>query len=434
MVDVVQTPAREVVPDNTSTVCRTWTEWLLSDASAQCMQLNYAVAYLFLLPLDHMLRDLAWILLAACAIVRLRVTWRGYRCLACDPLIVVLGLWSLWHGISILWSPHWSWGVDEWTSYRTLLLPFLLWPIRRQADLLVAGLLAGIFLANAVQLIQYLHWFGMTPNFEGRLHGLLHPTQTGVFCLAAISWHTVGLIQFRSIRRSHLLLSCLGLCAAIAGLISTGSRGPWIGGICSLSLGLLLITWCRPCSRKSVLTVTAIILLSLAATWPWCGPLVSLRLENVRKDLQRMAARDFTTDNGRRLAFWETACKVFVRQPLLGTGAGGFSQEIDLDKVGYDRREHSHAHSTYLHELASKGAPGAFLLLASLGLCMKYCLTNSSRWFYGMGTPMVLGGWAVSGTFDTFQLSATTFGLFSFIATLALSMQLPGERQQSLMT
>ena len=81
-----------MVPDNTATVCRTWTEWLLSDDSAQCMQLNYAVAYLFLLPLDHMLRDLAWILLAACAILRLRVTWRGYKCLVCDPLIAVLGL------------------------------------------------------------------------------------------------------------------------------------------------------------------------------------------------------------------------------------------------------------------------------------------------------------------------------------------------------
>ena len=78
----------------------------------------------------------------------------------------------------------------------------------------------GVFVSNVVQLLQQLHMLGLHPGDNERLRGLLHPSLTGTYCVAAICLHLAGACAWSGWKR---WLSLAGLVAATARTIGVRS-------------------------------------------------------------------------------------------------------------------------------------------------------------------------------------------------------------------
>jgi O-antigen ligase len=383
-----------------------------------------AVTYLFLLPLATTPKDAASALLLAWTCVRLPHIWACYAPLLRDRLIWLLAVWSSWHALSLLWSPDPAAGWDGFQAFRVLVVPLVLWPVLDRAPWLVAAFLAGVFAQNLVQAGQALEILGLEPGVNQRLPGLIHPIQTGAFCVAAMCWHLAALLNRTSgPRRRTVALgaaSLIGLCAAAGGLIFSGSRGPWISAAIALPLCLLITGVRRPRARRAALVLAVIGLLGAAGAWVVGGDFVRLRVDQAITDVRAAAAGDYGSDVGHRLARWSAAWTVFVDSPIVGAGTGGYATAIE--RLGFEKPAESdhHAHSMYLQELATAGAIGALLLLAIIVLSIRRACKDPPDHPCADGTLWVLVSWLVGAQFDCYHLAGNMFALFALTVALTL--------------
>jgi O-antigen ligase len=382
-----------------------------------------AVAYLFLLPLATTPKDVAAGVLLVWALVRLPHTWSCYTALARDGLLWLLAVWAAWHGLGLLWSPEAGAGWDELQAFRVLVTPLVLWPILDRREWLVGALLAGVFAQNLVQLGQGLEIFGLGPELNDRLGGLVHPIQTGAFCAAAMCWHLGALLGRHHVGRRRNLLSVAsvtGLVAATGGLVFSGSRGPWISAAIAVPLGLVVTALRRPPARRPALVLAASGLVCLAGAWLVAGDIVSTRVEQAVAEVRAAASGDYETDVGERLTRWSAAWAVFLDKPIAGAGGGGYAHAREELGYGMAPTSDPHAHSLYLHELATAGAPGGLLLAAIIVLTFRRAARARADLPYAAGTLYALAAWLIGAQFDCYQLAGNMFGLFTFIVALTL--------------
>jgi O-antigen ligase len=126
--------------------------------------------------------------------------------------------------------------------------------------------------------------------------------------------------------------------AALAGIIVTGTRGAWIGGILTLGVGVLVIVWCRAFTRAGgqatprrraaiagALALTCAGIVGASALAVWTVPSLRARLDDGRREVRRtLHQADYTTFTGARLAMWEWALAAWRCHPIVGVGAGGY--------------------------------------------------------------------------------------------------------------
>jgi O-antigen ligase len=396
----------------------------LRDPIGHVVHTILAATYLFLLPLATSPKEVASGLLLLWTLIQLRHTWSCYTALVRDRLVWLLVAWAAWHGLCLLWSPDPAAGWDELQAFRVMVAPLALWPVLDRAPWLVGALLAGVFAQNLVQLGQGLEVLGLAARANDRLPGLIHPIQTGAFCAAAMCWH-IGALLSRPMapgRRGWFLagVSGVGLAAAAGGLVFSGSRGPWISAAIAVPLGLAVTSLRRPSARRPALALALIGLVSLVAVWLAARDFVTMRVDQAVADVQAAASGDYESDVGRRIRRWSAAWRLFVDSPVTGTGGGGYATSIE--ELGYERLAESdhHAHSFYMHELATAGSPGALLLLAIIVLTLRRAIRDLPNHLYTDGTLFALISWLIGAQFDCYQLAGTMFGLFTFIVALTL--------------
>lgn len=376
-----------------------------------------AILYVLLLPLATTPKDFAWALLLGWTVIRLPHIWPCYAALFRNRLMWLLGAWAVWHAVSILWSADRVEGLEELGACRVILTPLMLWPVLDRAPWLIGALLVGVFGQNLVQAGQGLEIFGLSPSGSQRLPGLIHPIQTGAFCVAAVCWHLSAVIRCKGWIR---WLSVAGLIVATAGLVYSGSRGPWIAAAVAVPLALVMMGIRRPWARRAVLVATIVGLLGAATTWLIADDFIRSRVNQAITNLQSAGDGKYDTDVGRRLWWWSGAWAAFADAPLTGAGAGGYRKAIE--KLGYGQLSPSdhHAHSIYLHQLATTGALGGLILLAVVGLSLRRSFLDPPDHLYADGTLFVLVSWLIGGVFDAYHLNGHMFGLFTFIVALTL--------------
>ncbi len=405
-------------------MAETWSDCRLRDPIGHYFHTGFALLYVLLLPLATAPKDIAWAALAVTTVARLPRIHRCFKAPCRDRLIWLLGAWAAWHGISILWSADPAAGLDEWGAFRVVLTPLLLWPVLDHAALLIGAFLVGVVGANLVQLTQQFHWLGQKPCYGGRLDGWLHAVHTGAMCAAALCWHLSAILKGRSWLR---WVSLIGAAAAVAGLIRSGSRGPWLAIAATLPMGLLLIGLTTRRLRRAVLIIALVGVVGAGVAWVATGDFVTTRIHQATDDIRKAIDGDFHSHVGERLARWAGAWKVFGDSPLLGAGAGGFGRAIG--ELGYSdvSPKGHHAHSVYMHVLACTGLPGALILVAVIVLSVRRVVTRQANHLYSSGTALVLITWLVGAAFDAYHLNGNMFGLF----TLIVALTLPGHRNDN---
>jgi O-antigen ligase len=395
-----------------------------TDPAGHVVHTALAATYLFLLPLATTPKDVAAGVLLAWVLVRLPHIWTCYTALARDRLVWLLAAWAAWHGLCLLWSPDAAAGWDELQAFRVLVAPLVFWPILDRGPWLVGALLAGVLAQNLVQLGQGLEILGLEAGANDRLPGLIHPIHTGAFCVAAMCWHLGALLRRPGAagRRRWLLdaASVTGLVAATGGLVFSGSRGPWISAAVAVPLGLVVTGLRRSWARRPALALAVIGLISLTGAWIAAGSFVSVRVDQAVAEIRAASAGDYESDVGERLARWSAAWAVFLDEPVTGAGGGGYARAREELGYGMAPTSDPHAHSLYLHELATAGAPGGLLLLAIVVLTLRRAIRDRPDHPYADGTLYALIGWLIGAQFDCYQLAGNMFGLFTFIVALTL--------------
>ena len=388
-------------------------------------RVQFAFAALYLLTLamaGTSAKDVAWGSLAVCAVARLPLIWRCYTVLLRDRLLWLLAAWGAWRLLSLLWSPDPGQGFDECAAARVLLTPLLMWPVLDRATLFVGVFLVGVFGHNLVQLSQAMHWFGLEPDVNERLNGLLHPIHLGGLCLAAMTWQVSALVHSRGARPATIALWLVGLGAATAGLVFTGSRGPWIAAAVAIPMTVLVIGIRRPATRRAAVALAVGGLVAGAASWPWTGDYVRFRLDQAVTQfaVSSTDAADLDTEVGWRLGRWLGAGRIALDHPIAGTGAGGYGHAMLEGEYREITAETHHAHSLYLHDAATLGFTGVGFTLVVLFGCLRRAWSDPPRDRYGDGSFFVLAGWLIGAVFDCYHFSGTMFGLFGVVIALTM--------------
>lgn len=424
-----------------------------------------AIAYCATLALTTAGNGVTFAVLALIAVVRLPFTWRCY-----NPLLRVPTVWAVtffvgWYALSTMWSSDSAKGLDELGTARVMALPFMLWPVIDEIIWYIGAALAGVAAQNIVQALQF---FGLTSDYghgaSGRLGGWIHPIQTGAWCAAALCWHLSAILTSKA--RIVKVMSLGAMLLAGAGLIATGSRGPWLAAAVALPITTLLILLRRPDSRKPAAMVIITVAVGAAASYFVAPGFLQERIGGAWNEYRAASDKqEYWTSAGSRIGFWTWAIDIWKQSPVIGAGAGSYKTELDklpqyqtalerarqsaLDEMtdedgalildegddpieareealreGRNRvelyLEHDHAHSSYLHTLADTGVIGLALLLLMLLVIARQIWRDPPTHWYVAGTMGVLVVWIIGAGFDTYHLSGHYFGMLALVFTATL--------------
>lgn len=234
-----------------------------------------------------------------------------------------------------------------------------------------------------------------------------HPNLLGVASAAAAALALATAVA----RRNPWWLAVAGLFAVANAL--TLSRAAWLALIASAPVALLLARNGGPAAERPLLTRSQLFSSALAVVVV-AGALVATGLAEPLVIRLRELFAPLEGSGRSRLEIWRTAFAAWQARPWLGQGPDTFLLVFpQFQTAEYWRQEWGlvplHAHSVYLHVLATRGALGVAvgaLLVASMGVAAGRAWRRGERELAGMafgalvaigvggafGTPGVVGG------------------------------------------
>ncbi len=397
-----------------------------------------AMAYLLMLPLITSAEGITFGILLAFAALRLPKTRPCYRALRRDRVMWLFLVTAVILGISILWSEDRMEGLTELKAFRVIALPWALWPIIGEAPWLIGAFLAGVFGLDLVQSAQHLNLFGLELKGEGRARGTLHPIQSGAVNLATLTWYLPAMLRIRLRRGRKALILPAALVAgaffAMIGLVLSGSRGVWIAAAVMLPIEFAYFCFSSAHGRRNALILLAPVALAVVVVVTTGGDrYIAERIEDARENLRRADEGDYTTSVGMRVVMARWAWQMFKESPVYGHGAGSFralskgtSEFAEMqarwpNRAAEDKFTPAHPHNAYLHMMVATGIVGTIPFLCLLAVVFGRLWRDASDHVFARAGPFVLLGWMIGTLSDCFTLNGHLFGLFGFLAALALA-------------
>jgi O-antigen ligase len=344
--------------------------------------------------------------------------------------------------------------LSDVESMRFALLVPAIYMVTDRRTMLVRCITIGMLVGVLTQLGELAaQWTGSAllerrfaqGRMPGRMSGWWDPVVGGSLLCAALGLVLGAALLPGSTRRARaqgLVLSA----AFIVGIALTGTRGAWIAAAGLVAVTLTLAAWRlvtgvrgarRESSRSSALIAIAVAILvcligAAAIGLSPAGAALRQRAERGVAEVQSVIERrDYASDTGMRLAMWWWALDAARSQPVAGVGAGGYQAHCARRRASADPevaltlppRPHAHAHSWYLHTLATLGVTGLALLLAILVLGIRSGLRDHLG--FAAGPALGLVGLALAGLFDPISINQQTACLWCIVLTLCLPARPP---------
>jgi len=282
--------------------------------------------------------------------------------LAARPwLVVLLTLFLLWSGASLLWARSFDAVFDELIRYLPLFALFGIVhaAIRTRGQLLAVSLvlIGGAMVAVTAGIVSPPPPEAVGPQRLGSAGTGANPLAPVLVAGAALATAFAGMTRQRLAVRLGGALAA-GYC--VVGLFLTGSRG----GLVGFSVALLVALFFAGRGRRArVLPVIVVaVAMALLYVFAFAPPIVRERIAN-------------PGDGAGRADIWKVGVEMVKANPVLGVGAGNFrvrSPEYVL-QAGLIRRSDLIvgkplvAHNIYLAVLSQLGIIGLLLFLAILG-------------------------------------------------------------------
>lgn len=322
--------------------------------------------------------------------------------------------------VSLGWSPDRTQGLVEMGQLRWLMAMGFFFPIIEHRTKLVYALCIGLAIGQIGQLLDAFDGFGIEPvaklveNHPGRIAGWWHPVIAGDLLVAAMGLHLPAAMMGRGRTR---IVGIAGLALSAVGVLATGTRGAWAGGLLLCLLGVLTVVLIRRVPLRRVLIVGGIGVLALGVAGFVLRDSIMIRVNETRAELREIEQGDYDSYSGRRLMMYREAAEAFRQRPLVGVGAGGF--EAWCEQRG--QRYGAHAHNSTLHTLATLGIVG----LGLWGVIVLVALRNAWRWGregaanpYALGPMLGIAGLLLASITDCVHINNQSVALMGVLAAL----------------
>ena len=282
-------------------------------------------------------------------------------------------IFAFWIAISAFWAPSWA---ESWPSVKSLwwyaILPLgsitIDWN-ERKFKFLVYALIFGNITNAIIFMVQYSH---LINNFQYNAKYGLVGFGNRVY-LAMLVPPTIIILINDARRKFYFKNPYIPIIFACALIFELG----WsTGRTAQLMLIILALFFYRNTLIKhKLLTIGAV---TLAAIFITLSPYTIHRWFEAYQNIIMYQSGNASTDFGLRFAFWEAAIKMFISNPLLGVGAGGYTPHFftlmknheipTIDAMWYWAIE---PHNTYLAILAEYGLIGFALFYATISTFYK---------------------------------------------------------------
>ena len=226
-------------------------------------------------------------------------------------------------------------------------------------------LLAGAIVSGPLYL--YVAYLSLAENIGVNAKGSYHHITFGdMAMLNALFMMTYLVVMKMSNAMKIILISSIS-CLLYASVLSQ-ARGAWLVlPLCLLFLLPLAVHYGK--IKIRTIFVSLIVVGSLLVISPEKEILIS-RIQTAVHEVELFqSGEQKTTSVGARLAMWDIAMNVWSRHPILGTGLGDFSLEIDASQeqgLYAGLKRHSTAHNIYFQALATTGIFGLVALCLAL--------------------------------------------------------------------
>ena len=240
---------------------------------------------------------------------------------------------------------------------------------------------------------------------------------------AAVSWHLRDLIPGKYGR--HFAIAAMLLALGHVFFLLQGRSAH----VVAILLITLAITWQLPRKYRIVIVVVPFFLVILLYL---SSPKVQTRLDSLKNEVQTFSFKQGVdvhsgTSSGIRLHFWHRATQLIAVSPILGSGAGSWSNEFNRlerihNSVNSNIKPLGNPHQEYLLWGVQLGVPGIFLLLALMISIWKDTLAMDTQ--TARATQSSLLALAVACLFNSSLYDAQIGDFFCVILGLLLALGL----------
>lgn len=326
----------------------------------------YALLFLFpiaALTMRHWLSTI-FTLLCLAALFALR----GRRCTLSSPERRLLWLFAALFGAFVLSNLVNGWGEDQTSSLGVeirylLFIPLYLYlrDLPHAGPTLLKGSLVGALVLGGQAV--YETWMAGAIRVEGAYGPLI----LGGFAVLLMSFSAIAWRVFRD--SPWRWLAVPAFFASWFALAASGTRGAYVAAVVMLFVAVGL----RLHRRGGILA------LFIAAGLVWgtysVSDVVASRVNSAVNEVTNYfsigdpaAHKRRLSSSGIRLELWRAGWLMFKEHPVLGVGSDNFESHIarqaSARQVNRHMGAYSHAHSVYVHLLATKGLLGTALYLA----------------------------------------------------------------------
>ena len=274
--------------------------------------------------------------------------------------------------------------------------------------------------------------------FQGvdRAHGIVYPITYGdITILFAMIIFVSGGCLYR--KKKDLFWIALGIGGVIASILSKTRNSLLV--LPALILVLPFALGRRVSGRIHLVIYGGGLLLLLGAwlTVPTIRERMKGGVHNIKAWYQDKEGA-IETSMGSRLTMWQRSIQLWKRHPVVGIGIGDYSLEMNTLLEKYPKEKaivgrYGHAHSTYVHILATQGIIGFVLhVLILIGIpfligwkAIRVGKERSDLW-PGVGTCTIVICWAVFGMGETWTAKNGLISLYlmTLVPFLAASGQM----------
>jgi len=234
---------------------------------------------------------------------------------------------------------------------------------RQSAERLLLAFLIGLMVLNVIGVSTFLGIIGnrkyVTPLFPLHVHHIWFSNINALGLYTAVSFLLFS--RQGRVPRSRIFLYCsvaLGLLCILLSL----SRTAWFG----IALTAAIMTFLMN-KNKRIFFITVTITAAVGVATYFFLPLVHERIDLIAKDITLFLAGKTETSLGMRFLMWKAAIMMFLSNPLVGVGTGGYGPTMAAYVAAGQFPEFllqfNQPHNMYLFALATNGLVGLAALL-----------------------------------------------------------------------
>jgi|Deesub1362A_J573_1020465.scaffolds.fasta_scaffold00004_125 O-antigen ligase len=259
--------------------------------------------------------------------------------------------------IGLLWSEDMETGLSFAKKSYYWLYAFAVasLTLRHSVEPLLKAFIAGLFIISAVSVMQFA---GVIP-----LGGKLPTVFSGksitaslllVFGMLILSFYFT---KADGLKRKGLIVFLL-----IFFFLALSAGSGRAGYLAFVLLSPLMVY--NFLGQKHIIKV--IVFTGLAVGMLFLSPVVQSRVAEVAKDIKAYHEMNPNTSVGLRLHMWSGAIKIFLENPVIGTGTGGYQsamRKYKIPQLAPEFQEFTQPHNSFLYMAANFGIVGLITLL-----------------------------------------------------------------------